>query len=343
MKLKTVLLLLLIGLTACDTGGTGFSIEGAVTNIEGEIHLSIVDNNQLPTSIDKTTIEDGTFRFVGVLDEPTLVKISQFVEGRRNDLCNIFMGNEKIKIKLAKDEKGRLSTYFSTSKYGIEKATFESEIHKVGNYEQQEAAITTFISEHPRSALSAYVLYMAYKLDLPTSKLYELSSLLKGDAQNSMYTKMAMEGASNLDKTAIGNKFTDFTLPNFSDTSVSLSSVAGKGDWVILYFWDTYAQSMSCNGYMKDVEEKYKSKGLKIFAVSLDDLKSAWINAAITLGDNEWIHVSDLTGRDCEVAKTYNVTNVPEAILIAPDGTIEAYFDLSDIPTLTNKLSTFIK
>jgi thiol-disulfide isomerase/thioredoxin len=68
---------------------------------------------------------------------------------------------------------------------------------------------------------------------------------------------------------------------------------------------------------------KYKSKGFTLLSVSLDDEKGKqkWLEA-IKKDGLPWQQVSDLKGRDNEVAKLYGIKGIPQSVLVGPDGMI---------------------
>jgi peroxiredoxin len=72
---------------------------------------------------------------------------------------------------------------------------------------------------------------------------------------------------------------------------------------------------------MVEVYNKYNSKGLEIFGVSLDKSEASWKQAIISDG-LRWTEVSDLKYWDAEPAKIYGVKSIPHTVIIDPDGKI---------------------
>ena len=68
---------------------------------------------------------------------------------------------------------------------------------------------------------------------------------------------------------------------------------------------------------------KYKSKGLEIVGVSLDQTADAW-KSGIKQLKITWPQMSDLKYWNCEGAKLYAVSSIPHTVLIGKDGTILA-------------------
>jgi thiol-disulfide isomerase/thioredoxin len=67
----------------------------------------------------------------------------------------------------------------------------------------------------------------------------------------------------------------------------------------------------------------YKDKGFEILGVSLDREIGAW-RKAIQADGLPWHHISDLKGWQSSHAALYNVTSIPQTLLLDKDGKIIA-------------------
>ncbi len=106
---------------------------------------------------------------------------------------------------------------------------------------------------------------------------------------------------------------------------IDLYSLRGK--YVLLDFWASWCSSCRKeNPYVKKAYQKYKKKGLVIFAVSLDypGKKKSWLKAIEKDGLQDFYHASLLKGWKDPAAKTYNLTGIPSPYLISPEGKILA-------------------
>ena len=71
------------------------------------------------------------------------------------------------------------------------------------------------------------------------------------------------------------------------------------------------------------LDKKFKDENFEIIGVSLDKNRVQWLEA-IQKDGLTWLHVSDLKGWKNEVAKLYDVSFIPQNILINPQGIIIA-------------------
>lgn len=122
----------------------------------------------------------------------------------------------------------------------------------------------------------------------------------------------------------IGNKAPDFSQPDTEGKMIRVSDF--KGQYVLIDFWASWCSPCRAeNPNLLKAYNKYKSKGLEVLAVSLDDTKgkNAWLKAIKDDG-LPWVHVADLKGWSNEAAVLYGVRAVPQNYLVDPKGNIVA-------------------
>lgn len=132
------------------------------------------------------------------------------------------------------------------------------------------------------------------------------------------------EWVAVLERTAVGQPFTDFRMSDPDGKEVALSDYVGKEKYVLVDFWASWCGP--CREELPNVKaayEKYKGKGLDIVGVSLDSNHDSWLKAIREL-DLPWHHLSDLKGWDCEGSQLYGVMGIPHTVLIDKNGTIIA-------------------
>lgn len=100
----------------------------------------------------------------------------------------------------------------------------------------------------------------------------------------------------------------NITLPNANGRDVSLASLNSKV--ILLQFWSAVDRNSRIqNGALVELYNKYKSKGLEIYQVSLDVDRTAWISA-IEQDGLSWINVGDMKG-SVMAQQMYNIQNIP--------------------------------
>jgi len=70
---------------------------------------------------------------------------------------------------------------------------------------------------------------------------------------------------------------------------------------------------------LRDLYEKYHSRGFEIYQISLDQNKQLWQQSTKNI---PWICVRDLNGPNTRYAESYNVSEIPTTFLIDKKGNI---------------------
>lgn len=125
-------------------------------------------------------------------------------------------------------------------------------------------------------------------------------------------------------KTAEGQPFTDFTMPDPKGKDVTLGQYIKKNKLTLVDFWASWCgPCRKAIPGVKALYEKYRKQGFGVVGVSFDSKKEAWVKAIKDL-DLPWPQMSDLKGWDCAASDLYNIKAIPFTLLVTKDGTIVA-------------------
>ncbi|MFK7904242.1 MAG: redoxin domain-containing protein [Chitinophagales bacterium] len=119
----------------------------------------------------------------------------------------------------------------------------------------------------------------------------------------------------------VGQKAPTLILPDINGADSDLADL--KGNYVYLHFWASWCpNSLAQLPTLTQIHNEYKDQDFKIYSVSLDGNRDAWLNAIQNYQLTWPQHQCDFSGPFSQRLSQYNFIGTPFGYLISPDGTI---------------------
>jgi thiol-disulfide isomerase/thioredoxin len=191
----------------------------------------------------------------------------------------------------------------------------------------------TYIKAHPDSYISPFLLRDKYYLPVDTLKMYydKWSQGVKNSYDGFfLYTYIHTKLS-----TAIGCTAPDFKTIDINGIPLSLSSFKGKSV-VLLDFWASWCgPCRALSPHLKELYQKYHSKGFEIISISTDENKDAWQQAIKQDGINIWYQVPvqihnnpfSFNPTEDDLRFKYECSSIPFQYLIDKNGKIIGRWD----------------
>lgn len=263
-------------------------------------------------------------------------KNSKIKGGKLHDLVLAFESSDEYQSAVNEYEKVT-TAIFNNKDDGYEPTTQEKDLmrEKTRNAIDIENRELTLVIESDKSpvlakafALSRIQDWEGYSLDRRLTLFDKYKSESKSDEKAIEKLRLAfadMKQAEESGKTVgIGKPFKDIEAKDDTGQPIRLSDVVAKNKYTILEFWASWCGP--CRGEipnLKKAYEKYKSKGLEIYSISIDEKQDKWLKALEEEGTT-WINVVDHLGFKGGAPNDYGIRGVPASFLINQDGKIIA-------------------
>ncbi len=367
MKKIIFLVSLVLVFFSCEQKGK-YGIEGTVSSsdMEGKYVYLVKYNDEGIEKCDSSMIKGEKFSFEGIQEIPELY----FIQAESGEVLKkraILLEPGKIIITIS-DHMTVNGTQINDAyqQYLEEQAAIDKRLDEISEKVDKAQADSTITEEKEveldnaykniyKEKKESYVKYFSENINNPLGaeefSVYgrrldpeQLAVVLSKGNEAFKASKVGMFYQERLDavqKTAIGQKFTDIVSKDPSGKAVSLSDYAGKGKYVLLDFWASWCPP--CRKEMPMIVElyaKYKFKKFEIVGYSLDHNAEAWTKGLENL-NMTWPQMSDINYWKSEPVKNYAVPGIPYTVLLDPSGAIIAK-GLTGLE-LKNKLEEVLK
>ncbi len=329
----------------------GYVVKGSILSDLSPIDSGTVYLFNSDMSVtDTVAIEKGRFVFEGKVESPDLFflmvegssaytqiflendnfTISASLDKNLNDA--VVSGGENQSIKNREKQKEReIAEKYKFNELNIEfqnkSTTKERKAEIAAIFSKIQADMIKFqkqlMDEYP---LSFYTLkYLVKNVDvLPVDETERRLEkfLTSEDFTNNGDIEIIISALSQLKLLQPGMQAPDFTIPDKDSIIVKFSDIYQANRITILDFWASWcAPCREVHPQMRSIYERFKPKGLEILAVSFDSSKDKWLQA-INEDKLPWIHVSDLRYWSSAPRDLYQITYVPQYILVDSKGMI---------------------
>ena len=372
--------MLIVSAVALTTGAQGnYTVSGKIENAEGK-KAYLIAGNRGEIINDSTMVTNGQFTFKGTLDRPFVAARLIVGPAIYDNKCMWEMALEPTVLNVVADYNNPEVCSISGGKLQEELDAIDSEmevflkplgklneeVRKTANrdslislmepYQKQYAEyIRNFYREHTNSYFATRFLNMDMSR-MPYDNLKAAWDAL--DPQLQTYGDFADDIRKELEELAKvrpGSPAPDFTTTDINGKPFTLSSLRGKV--VILDFWASWCgPCRKSNPHMRELYDKYHSRGLDFVYVSDDDRKpEAWRKAVEqdklvgegyhhVLRGVKWDRSKGMEGidRSNDISDKYAIQFLPTKYLIDKKGNIVCKIDENENAVIDARLETLL-
>lgn len=331
--------------TACQNSPS-YKVTGVVEDIaDGDtVYLQEYARGDFDPK-DFAIVKNGAFTFTGRQDTAVQRYITYMKDGKRM-LADFFLENGNIRVSLGQESKASgTPNNDAYQKFKDDFMALNKEMNEMYKNMQADSTLTDEQREavmaeiEKKDSVAMDMVYQtiqanitnpvgihllpgyagAFDLEKQKALVEQVPTALVNERINKLKDHIATS-----EKTAVGQKYIDFSMATPEGDTVSLSDFVGKNKYTLIDFWASWCGP--CRKEMPNVVAAYnefKSKGFGIVGVSLDNDADKWKGAIKDLNIT-WPQMSDLKGWSNEGAQLYGVNAIPATVLVDQEGTIVA-------------------
>lgn len=262
--------------------------------------------------VDSTKVRQGAFSFTGTVKEPVNASVGTYTDDKPCSAI-VYLENGIIQINADKEMSA------ATVKAGpINKVWNEwKQLNGTDLEKTDSTTVAAFIKKYPASPVSLDILLGNYRKNV---KWFPMFSLLGTEMQELDRAKAYQKNVQQTLALKPGQMAPDFTVQDPDGKTWKLSDYRGK--YVYVDFWASWCKPCrAAHPWLKSVYDKFKNKGFVLVGISLDYKKETWMKA-LKEDHVDWQQGSELKGFNGEIPKLYQITVLPNGVLVDPDGRI---------------------
>jgi peroxiredoxin len=228
---------------------------------------------------------------------------------------NNFYGEKTSKITQEYQDKAQATGKESDSLIKIYLPMFQK------NIKEYSAEVLKFMNKN-KHTLAGFYAATSLEPGKFEPQLIAYADDIKDDFKDNPGVQTFIRQMMNLKPVSVGHKAPDFTIAGIDGKPIKLADYKGK--YVMLDFWASWC--VPCRQENPNVVKQYaiyKSRGLNILGISLDQDKAKWEQAVIA-DKLSWSHGSDLKNFEGPTERLYHIEAIPSNFIIDPQGIIVA-------------------
>jgi thioredoxin family protein len=330
MRKISLIITAAIVLLACSK--TNLKINGVSENnsLEGKkVYLADMDQ----TRFDSTEIKNGKFSFAAMNDSAKIVFIRINTDDEESLLKSFIYEKGTINVKI--DAQNNISVtgtplndtyseFVRQNKILDEKYEQAKQISEkaANDIDKEYVALGYKFAKENAKNLVGQIAFLSAYWGMSIEQREEIISLLDDKLKKDPKIAKVISNIEQEKVSAVGQPFIDFTAKDPNGKDVTLSTLMGKTDYLLIDFWASWCgPCIKSLPSLKAMYDKYHGKKFDIIGVSLDNNSTNWTEAIEKFGLT-WTNVSDLQEWDSQPAKLYAISFIPNTILLDKEGKI---------------------